>query len=86
MNTTPYGTAVLERALKTFAQALLAVLGAGSFGLLDAPWLPALSTAGMAAVLSVLTSIAGAGFGPDGPGLVERLPTVRKDTSPAAGE
>lgn len=47
-----------ERAVKTFAQALIAVLGADGFGLLNAPWLTALSTAGMAALLSVLTSVA----------------------------
>ncbi|WP_199551967.1 holin [Streptomyces sp. N35] len=33
MNATKHWAAVLERALKAFVQALLAVLGAGSFGL-----------------------------------------------------
>ncbi len=47
-----------ERALKTFAQSLLALLSVAGVGLLTAPWTTALSTAGMAAVLSVLTSIA----------------------------
>lgn len=43
-----FWTATLERTIRTFAQALLAVLGAAGAGLLDAPWLPALSTAAMA--------------------------------------
>nr|WP_308802046.1 holin [Streptomyces polyasparticus] len=68
MNDPAYRTATIERAARTFCQSLLAVLGAGSFGLLDAPWLAALSTAGMAAVLSLLTSIAT----PGGPGLSEQ--------------
>lgn len=52
-----------ERAVKTFAQALVAVLSAGSMDLLSVPWTAALSTAGLAALLSVLTSVASAGFG-----------------------
>lgn len=47
-----------ERAVKTFAQSLLAVLGVSGIGLLTAPWTTALSTAGMAAILSVLMSVA----------------------------
>ncbi|WP_411147039.1 holin [Streptomyces sp. x-80] len=58
MITKAFWATAAERAIKTFAQALLAVLGAGAFGLLDAPWTDALSTAGMAAVLSFLTTIA----------------------------
>lgn len=45
------------RAVKTFAQAEVALLGANSVGLLDAPWGASLSAAGMAALLSVLTSV-----------------------------
>lgn len=47
----------LERATKTFAQTLAALFGASGIGLLNAPWGVALSAAGMAAVLSVLTSM-----------------------------
>ncbi len=50
--------ATVERAVKTFAQSLLAVLSAGQFGLLDADWVTVLSTAGMATLLSVLSSVA----------------------------
>jgi len=48
----------LERAVKTFAQTLVALLSVNGIGLVDAPWVTALSAAGMAALLSVLTSIA----------------------------
>ena len=60
-----------ERAVKTFAQSLLAIFSATGVGLLTVPWMAALSTAGMAAVLSVLTSMASAPVGePDTPSLL----------------
>ena len=49
--------ATAERAVKTFAQTLMALLGAGQAGLMDADWAVALSTAGMATLLSVLSSV-----------------------------
>ncbi|MGH3799730.1 MAG: holin [Pseudonocardiaceae bacterium] len=65
-----------ERAIKTFAQTLVAILSATSVGLLTAPWITALSTAGMAAVLSVLTSMASAPVGePNSPSLLPPAPT-----------
>lgn len=48
---------VAERALRTFAQCLLALWGTTSLDLLTASWGPALSAAGGAALLSVLTSM-----------------------------
>jgi hypothetical protein len=60
-----------ERAVKTFAQSLVAIFSAAGVGLLTAPWTTALSTAGMAALLSVLTSMASAQVGePNSPSLV----------------
>ena len=50
------GTA--ERAVKTLAQSLIAVIGTGTLGVLDVDWLTALSVAGLATILSVLTSVA----------------------------
>ena len=65
-----------ERAVKTFAQTLVAVLSITSFGLLNAPWTTALSTAGMAAMLSVLTSMASVPVGePNSPNLLPAAPT-----------
>ena len=51
--------AALVRAIKTFAQAMVAQIGAGSIGIVQFDWMPALSVSAMAAVLSVFTSIAG---------------------------
>ena len=47
-----------ERAVKTFAQALLGVLMSGATGLLDVDWVAALSVAALATVVSLLTSLA----------------------------
>lgn len=49
--------AALVRALRTFSQALIAVIGT-SVLLEQVRWLEALSAAGLAALLSLLTSIA----------------------------
>jgi len=61
----------VERAVKTFAQTLAAVLGAGGIGLIDAPWLTAFSTAAVALLVSLLTSVASAPIGrPNDPSLL----------------
>lgn len=53
----------LERAVRTFAQSLLALaVGAGT-DLVHTNWLAFLSVAGMAAVASLLTSIVATGVG-----------------------
>lgn len=49
--------AALIRALRTFAQALLAVISTAAL-LEEVRWFEALSAAGLAALLSLLTSIA----------------------------
>ena len=46
-----------ERAIKTFAQAAIAALGAGSVGLFSIDYAGLISVAGGAALLSILTSI-----------------------------
>lgn len=63
----------VERAIKTFAQALLATLTVG-VSISDITWLDSLGVAATATVISVLTSIASGGVGdPDTAGMV-RLP------------
>ena len=57
MNTWKFWKAALIRSLRTFAQALIAVIGT-SVLLEQVRWLEALSAAGLAALLSLLTSIA----------------------------
>jgi len=51
--------AALIRAIKTFAQAMVAQIGAGSVGIAQFDWVGALSVSAMAAVLSIFTSLAG---------------------------
>lgn len=51
-----------ERCIKTFAQALLAVIGTGALGVLDIDWIGALSVAAVAALASLLTSISAPDF------------------------
>jgi hypothetical protein len=67
--------ATAERAVKTFAQSLVAVLSAGQLGLFDVEWLTVLSTAGMATVLSLLSSLASTQVGePSDPSAVPTSP------------
>lgn len=66
MSTHQFWMRTFERAVKTFAQSLLAILGVSGVGLLNAPWITALSTAGMAALLSVLMSVTSEPWGERG--------------------
>lgn len=49
-----------ERAIKTVAQTMVAMLTAGATGLLAVDWVNLLSVAGLAGFVSVLTSIGSA--------------------------
>lgn len=51
--------AALVRAVKTVAQTAVALIGTGAVGFTDLDWLRILSVAGVAGLLSILTSIAG---------------------------
>ena len=46
-----------ERAIKTFAQTAIAMIGTNSVGLFDLNWTSILGVSGTAALLSILTSI-----------------------------
>ena len=60
-----------ERAIKTFAQTLVALAGASQMDWLNLDWQHLTATAAIAAGLSVLTSIASDKIGPaDGPSIV----------------
>lgn len=52
-----------ERAIKTFAQTLVALLGAGAVDILTVGWGQMLSVSAGASLVSILTSIASAGSG-----------------------
>ncbi|WP_338694068.1 holin [Streptomyces sp. Q6] len=81
--TVSFWKATAERAIRTFAQALAAVLVAGTTNLLDVAWSAALGTAGLATLLAVLTAVGTAGIGPHGPGIME-TPTPQAAPEPAA--
>lgn len=72
MWTVAFWKATTERAVKTFAQTLGALLVAGvSFA--DVPWDNALSVSGVATLASVLTSVVGANIGTAGPSLANEV-------------
>lgn len=64
----------LVRAIKTFCQALAALLVADGTGLLNTMWGDKLSVAGMAALLSVLTTV--------GSGLMVKSPAIGEAVTP----
>lgn len=74
MFTRAFWKATGERSVRTFAQAVIAAVGADQLGLLDVDWGQASSIGGLAAVLSVLTAIATSG-GTEGPGITETVRT-----------
>lgn len=75
MFTKAFWMATAERAIRTFAQSLAAVLTAGATNLLDVDWKAALATAGMATLLSILMAVGSAGVGRPGPGFTETAGT-----------
>ena len=54
-----WAIAALIRAVRTFAQTAAALIGTGAVGFTDLDWVRIASVAGVAAVLSILTSVAG---------------------------
>ena len=58
MWTLPFWKAVLERAIKTFAQVLASLLIGDEVGIFDIDWFHVLAVAVLAAAISVLTSVA----------------------------
>ncbi|HSV66353.1 MAG TPA: holin [Mycobacteriales bacterium] len=79
MFTQLFWKSAIERAVKTFAQSLVAVLSVGGIGLVHAPWTTALSAAGMATLLSLLTSVASGTVGDRGsPSLVPAQPAPQQ--------
>lgn len=67
-----WAIAAVIRAIKTWAQAGVAYIGTGAVGVLDFDWVGFFSITFMAAVLSLLTSIAGLPEAHDG----ETLPSI----------
>lgn len=73
MMTRAFWKATLERMIRTFAQAVLALLGGDGLGLIDVDWGQAFSIGGLAAVAALLTAIVASGGTTTGPGLTETV-------------
>ena len=72
MRTTAFWIDAGERAVRTFAQALVAMLVAGFVFTDPAAWGEALLSAAAAALVSLLTSVAASGVGdPESPSFVD---------------
>lgn len=54
-----WGAAAITRAVKTAAQTAVSLIGTGAVGFTDLDWVQIASVAGVAAVVSLLTSVAG---------------------------
>jgi r1t holin len=67
--------ATVERAIRTFAQTLIATLGLDTTDIINVPWERGLALAASSALLAVLTAIATGRTGPNGPGLTETTST-----------
>lgn len=67
--TAAFWGATVERAVKTAAQTGVAILTTNVTGILDVDWSQGLSVVGLATAVSVLTSVASAGVGNEGPSL-----------------
>ncbi|MDG4985763.1 holin [Lactococcus lactis] len=59
-----------ERAIKTFAQSMVALLTAGATGILEVDWINTLSVALLATVISVFTSLASLSVGEETASLI----------------
>lgn len=84
MFTVAFWRSAAERAIKTLAQSLIAILAVGQTNILTVDWQQALAVAATATLLSVLSSIASAGIGNYGPSLVNEasLPPVADHVDP----
>jgi glyoxylate carboligase len=76
--------AVAERGVKTLAQSAAATLIAAGTGIINTDWAGVVSVAGMAAVISVLTSIGSGAITDGSPSLssAEVLPTQQYENYP----
>lgn len=77
MWTVLFWKAVAERAIKTFAQGAVALLVGDGIGITDVNWATVASVAGLAAIASVLTSVASAGATDGSPSLTTEKLTAK---------
>ena len=84
--TARFWVSAVERAIKTWAQVVASMLVGNGTSIITVDWLQILAVSGTAAVVSLLTSLASAGIGPNGPSLAEETlaDPVRMTTGPDA--
>jgi hypothetical protein len=70
--------ATAERAVKTFVQTLLALIGTDAMGVLTVDLGASVQVAAVAALMSVLTSVGSTSFGNEGPSLLGETTAVAK--------
>jgi hypothetical protein len=68
-----FWAAAAERSFKTFAQSIVAVIGVAGFTPADVDWKQLLAVGGVAAAVSLLTSIASAPVNNAGPSLASEV-------------
>lgn len=68
-----------ERAIKTFAQSMVALLTAGATGILEVDWINTLSVALLATVISVFTSLASLSVGEETASLINNKKEAQLD-------
>ena len=73
----PFWKDAAERAISTAAQSAIAILGVEGLGLLDVDWTVTASAAGLAALLSVLKSVAASTQGDGSASLASSRPAGR---------
>ena len=88
MFTQTFWKSEIERAIRTFCQTLVAVVGASKFDWMSADWQTLIATSAIAAGLSVLTSVAGINVGDKGSAsvTVTEIPTRIQLSSPPKPE
>ena len=84
MFTQTFWKSTIERAIRTFCQTLVAIAGASQFDWMSADWQTLLITSGIAAGLSVLTSVAGVNIGDKGSASVTVTEIPKTVHNPAA--
>jgi hypothetical protein len=75
MLTKKFGLDALERAVKTFAQSLLALVGAGAVNVVSLPWSDMFGISATAALVSLLTSVVSLPLGDSGTASVVKTAT-----------
>ena len=83
ITTHQFWAAALERAVKTAAQAATALIGTGAVGVTSLDWAQIGSVALIAAVVSLLTSLASDRIGDPGPSLVGEYAQPAEPPTPA---